>query len=254
MTTTRGPFFSSAKPSGHLFTKEEEINAFTEYQTKKNPKAREAIIVGYANLVAKMARQYSRYYGVDVEELMSEGMLGVMRAMETFDLSKGFRFSTYAVFWIKSYLRQYIFCSRSIVRRAHQIGQVWNQLGQAVSDSLNTMQKIFVQDVSVDQPLGDSSSDDSILDKMADENSNFEEDVLKRESLAKGKALIEQVLSGLNEREQEVIRRRYMVEGDKKVPYDVIAEEMGLSAEGVRQIEKRVLNKFKQEFKKNAYS
>ncbi|MDR0633303.1 MAG: sigma-70 family RNA polymerase sigma factor [Holosporales bacterium] len=228
-----------------FMTKEEEQEAFREFTQSKSSKSRQAIILSHIRLVKKLAQQYYRMYKVDVNELISEGSIGLLKAIEMFDTSRGLRFSSYAIFWIKAYIRQYIFCTRSIVKRSRRRLQAMEQCSKACSEYWKSAHDTFIPDVSVDQTVGEDESGESILDFMADENANFEEKTIEQDLSQKQRAKFKQAMEKLKERERIVIEKRYFTE--KVQSFESIAHELNLTTEGVRQIEKRAIKKMQKE-------
>jgi RNA polymerase sigma-32 factor len=229
-------------------SKEDEERAFKAFYEEKSFAARNSIILNYSCLVRCWAAKYGCFYGVDAEELISEGTLGLMKAMELFDPNKGFRFATYASFWIKAFLRQYIFLSKSIVRRSRQCVRSMNREGNEAAGwkAFNTS---FQADVSVDKNLdGDDGQSGNLLDVMPDERANFEEKAFADDLLRKRRLILKKVIGKLKEKEIEVIKRRHLRTPPETL--ENIAKDFSITIEGVRQIEKRAITKMQSEVKK----
>jgi len=248
-------------------TEEEEFSLAKKFLDFADLNAAHRLVTSHLKLVAKVAMGY-RGYGLPVVELVSEGNIGLMQAVKKFDPEKGFRLSTYAVWWIKASIQEYVLRSWSLVKIGTTAAQkkLFFNLGkikrriQAVEnrdfnvDDFKTIAKELdvplqdvvemnsrmSQDISLDDSLGDEDSD-SLLDILPSnvENhelqlANFQEKELKRE-------LFHKAMDQLNEREKYIIAERKLKENPTTL--DELSVHFGVSKERVRQIEERALEK-----------
>lgn len=221
-------------------TLEQEQQAFHGWIHHQSISDRDLIIHSYRKLVYKIAKQYYAYYGVDIDELISEGNLGLLRALKTFAIARGNRFSTYASFWIRAYIQQYIHYSFSIVRRTQHHLRMMQKYNQVCLKNLQTFNQMMMRDVSLNKKVSEDHLD-SFIELLADQRENQEEVVISNNYRTKQKELFQTAFEQLKTREQEVIRRRYLQ--DKHQTLQEIANELKLTMEGVRQIEKRAIQK-----------
>ncbi|MDR0625480.1 MAG: sigma-70 family RNA polymerase sigma factor [Holosporales bacterium] len=236
--------------SSMFHSKQEEEQVFRKLQSDKSEATRHTIILSYSQLIRNWAIKYGRFYSVDVDELISEGTLGLMKALELFDVDKGFRFATYASFWIKAFLRQYVIISKSIVRRSKRNVQMLSRYGEECSLSWNAFNSSFQTDVSIDKSAEDGGEGEggSFLEVYPDERADFEGKALEKDQLKKRVAIFKKVSQKLKDKEVDVIKRRHL-----KVPSETlenIARDLKITMEGVRQIEKRAIAKMQNEVKK----
>jgi RNA polymerase sigma-32 factor len=213
-------------------------------------------------LVVKLAASY-RGYGLPVAELISEGNIGLIQAVERFDPDKGFRLATYAVWWIKATMQQYIIRSTSLVKmgtttnqrrlffnlrkaksriaalnegdmRPDQVALIAERLDVTEQDVID-MNRRLGGDVSLSMPVGDDGDSLSWQDRLADDAPGQEETLVEREGLADGRAALAEALTSLTERERRIFVSRRLAERPRKL--EEIAGELGVSRERVRQIE-----------------
>ena len=259
-------FFKKSK----ILEKKEEFFHIEEWRIKRNSKSLKIILNAYLRLAVSYARKYSSY-GLPLDDLIHEGVLGIMHALEKFDVSKDFRLSTYASWWIRASIQDYILKNWSVVKTGStasqkalffnlrkikkQISDVSsNYMGQKeidkVSDMLN-VKKLEVQnmesrlsggDVFLNQKI-DNDSENDLMSLLQDERANPEE-VLEDFSDGKlKKEFINKAISTLNEREKTIIKLRKLKE--KSITLDELGNILKISKERVRQIETKALEKLK---------
>ena len=219
------------------------------------------IVNSHLRLVVRVALNY-RGYGLPVAELISEGNMGLMQALERFEPDKGFRFATYAVWWIRAAIQSYIMRSKSLVKMGTttnqrklffnlrktkssmsvlddrdmtpaQVKLIAERVGVSEQDVID-MNRRLVGDMSLNVPLAESSSETS-EDRLTDEAPSQEQVLAENESLENGRALLAEALMQLEERERHVFVSRRL--SDKPRKLWEIADEFGVSRERVRQIE-----------------
>ena len=232
------------------------------------------LITSHLRLVVKVVSKY-RGYGLPVSEMISEGNIGLLYAVDKFDPDKGFRFSTYALWWIKASIQKYILNSWSLVKIGTTAAQkklffnlrkVKNKLNLVedremslsiiteIADSLDVSvqevtemnSRLSAHDGSLNMNL-DSSSDDSSewLDFIADKKPNQEEVLAQNETYLYRKKLFGQALDCLNEREKDILYKRRLL--DKSMTLDDLSRAYNISKERVRQIELNSVRKLQKE-------
>lgn len=253
-----------------ILEKKEEFYHIDKWQKNKNSNSLKVILNAYLRLSVSYARKYTSY-GLPLDDLIHEGVLGIMHALEKFDISKDFRLSTYASWWIRASIQDYILKNWSVVKTGstasqkalffnlrkikQQISDVSSEyMGQKeidkVSEILN-VKNLEVQnmesrlsggDVHLNQKI-DNDSENDLMSLLQDNSSNPEE-VL--ESYSDGnlkKDFINKAILTLNERERTIIKLRKLKE--KSVTLDELGQMLKISKERVRQIETKALEKLK---------
>ena len=253
-----------------ILEKKEEFFHIEEWRIKRNSKSLKIILNAYLRLAVSYARKYSSY-GLPLDDLIHEGVLGIMHALEKFDVSKDFRLSTYASWWIRASIQDYILKNWSVVKTGStasqkalffnlrkikkQISDVSSDyMGQKEIDKVSEMlnvKKLEVQnmesrlsggDVFLNQKI-DNDSENDLMSLLQDERANPEE-VLEDFSDGKlKKEFINKAISTLNEREKTIIKLRKLKE--KSITLDELGNMLKISKERVRQIETKALEKLK---------
>ena len=257
-----------------ILTPEEEFRLAKAYVATKDDKLAYRLITSHLRLVVKVVSKY-RGYGLPVSEMISEGNIGLLYAVDKFDPDKGFRFSTYALWWIKASIQKYILNSWSLVKIGTTAAQkklffnlrkVKNKLNLVedremslsiiteIADSLDVSvqevtemnSRLSAHDGSLNMNL-DSSSDDSSewLDFIADKKPNQEEVLAQNETYLYRKKLFGQALDCLNERENDILYKRRLL--DKSMTLDDLSRAYNISKERVRQIELNSVRKLQKE-------
>ena len=253
-----------------ILEKKEEFFHIEEWRINRNSKSLKIILNAYLRLAVSYARKYSSY-GLPLDDLIHEGVLGIMHALEKFDVSKDFRLSTYASWWIRASIQDYILKNWSVVKTGStasqkalffnlrkikkQISDVSsNYMSQKEIDKVSEMlnvKKLEVQnmesrlsggDVFLNQKI-DNDSENDLMSLLQDERANPEE-VLEDFSDGKlKKEFINKAISTLNEREKIIIKLRKLKE--KSITLDELGNILKISKERVRQIETKALEKLK---------
>jgi len=258
----------------------EEIRRFPmlepqqEYMLAKNWRehgdrdAAHKLVTSHLRLVAKIAMGY-RGYGLPISEVISEGNVGLMQAVKRFEPEKGFRLATYAMWWIKASIQEYILRSWSLVKmgttanqkklffnlrkakskisalnegdlRPDQVKIIAKRLGVTEQDVID-MNRRLGGDSSLNAPIRDDGESGEWQDWLAD-NSDSQETVLaEHEELDNRRKALTQALSVLNDRERRIFEARRLA--DDPVTLEELAAEFGVSRERVRQIEVRAFEK-----------
>ena len=246
-----------------LLTAEQEKDLALKYQAG-DKKAKDKLVTANLRLVIMAAKRYNLHTSIPFEDLIQEGNMGLMRAVETFDATKGWRFSTYAMYWIKqSISRAILNHSRSIRVPIHML-ELKNKYGKAQKELFEELQReptteevairmklevkkvkeieTLVKDpVSLNTALNDED-DGTLEDLVADPNQDRPDDRIDNELRAKA---INNVLETLSERERNIIIARFGLNGQKARTLDEIAVEYKLTKERIRQIEQGALFKLR---------
>ncbi len=253
-----------------ILEKDEEFKLIDDWRLSKNPKALQKILNSYLRLAVSFARKYSSY-GLPIDDLIHEGVLGIMHALEKFDTSKDFRLSTYASWWIRASIQDYILKNWSVVRTGstasqkalffnlkkikQQINDVSREfMGQNEIDQVSNMLKvksIEVQnmesrlaggDLYLNQKV-DNESENDLMSLLADDRDNPEEVHQEFNDTKVKKNYMLAAIDTLNDREKTIIKLRKLRE--KSVTLDELGNKLKISKERVRQIETKALDKLK---------
>jgi len=245
-------------------SKEEMINAEEEVRLAKRIKEGDQIALNKmvsANLrfVISVAKQYQGH-GLNLEDLIAEGNIGLIIAAKRFDETKGFKFISYAVWWIRQSIMQAIAENSRVVRlplnkvsAIQKVAQAFSKLeqqyerapsneeiGELLESNAENVGDLFVyaqKQVSVDAPLMEGE-DNSLLNVMPNNDSTVPTDTLIRDSLSTD---IERVLVNLKEREADVLRLSFGLNGMPPMTLEEIAQNLGLTRERIRQIREKGL-------------
>ena len=253
-----------------ILEKEEEFKLINDWRDNRTPKSLKKILSSYLRLAVSYARKYSSY-GLPIDDLIHEGVLGIMHALDKFDTSKDFRLSTYASWWIRASIQDYILKNWSVVRTGstasqkalffnlkkikQQINDVSREfMGQdeinKVSSMLN-VKSLEVQnmesrltggDLHLNQKV-DNDTENDLMSLLADERQNPEESFEDYNDKKIKKDFIHKAINTLNEREKTIIKLRKFKE--KSITLDELGKTLKISKERVRQIETKALEKLK---------
>ena len=253
-----------------LLSKEDEINFIKDWQLSKNQKSLNKIVSAHLRLVISIANKF-RNYGLPINELVQEGNVGLMQAVDKFDLYRDVRFSTYSSWWIKAAMQTFILKNWSIVRIGTTAAQkslffklktIMSKIEKDNDSSFNDYhQQKLAEDIGVkfkdiedmkgrlsgsDQSLNATFSENSeleIQDLLVDQRASPEQNAILTKDTKTISNLINEALNKLPEREQKIIGARQLSENT--VTLQELGKDLGISKERVRQLENRALNKLK---------
>ena len=254
-----------------ILSAEQEYEYASRWVRDHDNDAAEKLLVSHLRLVVSVAYDF-RNYGIPVQELVASGNMGLMQALQKFDPERGFRFSTYAMFWIRAEIYETILNNWSIVKigtsanqkrvffnlaRAKralgimdgnlsddQTQQIANYLSVPAEDVKRMSTRIVARDLSLNAPARNTEQDGAdMLSNMADAQTDIIENVERSEFMRRGGALLKKHLAELPERDREILRARRLSE--PALTLDVLAKKYKISRERVRQIEERAYNKLR---------
>ncbi len=253
-----------------ILEKKEEFFHIEEWRTNRDSNSLKVILNAYLRLAVSYARKY-KSYGLPLDDLIHEGVLGIMHALEKFDISKDFRLSTYASWWIRASIQDYILKNWSVVKTGSTASQkalffnlrkIKQQISDVSSDYMGQkeidkvseilrVKNIEVQnmesrlsggDVYLNQKI-DNESENDLMSLLQDERSNPEELVEQISDGKQKKEFINKAIQTLNDREKTIIKLRKLKE--KSITLDELGQMLNISKERVRQIETKALEKLK---------
>ena len=255
-----------------MLTAEEEYMLAKRYKEHGDSDAAHKLVTSHLRLVAKIAMGY-RGYGLPVTDLISEGNVGIMQAVKKFEPEKGFRLATYAMWWIRAQIQEYVLHSWSLVKIGTTAAQkklffnlrkIKNQIVSIDSGNLSPENvreiatRLDVKEVEVsDMENRLSSNDQSLNIKLGEENDTEWQDLIednnethdkileKKDELNYRRNIFIKALDILNEREKEIIKLRKLQE--KPLKLEELSKKYKISRERVRQIEEKALEKLQKE-------
>ena len=255
-----------------MLTEKQEINLANKWRNKGDTNAAHQLVTSHLRLVARIAMGY-RGYGLPVTELISEGNIGLMQAVKKYDPDKGFRLATYAMWWIRAAIQEYVLKSWSLVKIGTTAAQkklffnlkkLKNQLSdysdgnlkphqvKEIADRLNVSEKEVTEmegrmsgsDYSLNAVVS-ADSEEEWQEWLVDEDADHEIKIAENEELSKRKELLSKAIVILNDREKNIIRDRKLSEDPKTL--DELSKEYKISRERIRQIEERAFQELQVE-------
>jgi RNA polymerase sigma-32 factor len=255
----------------------EEYMLAKRYKEHDDRDAAHKLVTSHLRLVAKIAMGY-RGYGLPIGEVISEGNVGLMQAVKRFEPDRGFRLATYAMWWIKAAIQEYILRSWSLVKmgttanqkrlffnlrkvkgqiqaldegdlRPEQVAEISNKLG-VTEEEVVSMNRRLSGDASLNAPLRADSESGEWQDWLVDEAPDQEELLAESEEFDNRRELLRNALEVLNEREKRIFEARRLA--DEPITLEELSGEFGVSRERIRQIEVRAFEKVQKAVQKGA--
>ncbi len=261
-----------------MLTKDEEFMLAKRWTEHQDPEAAHRLVTSHLRLVAKIAMGY-RGYGLPIGEVISEGNVGLMQAVKKFDPDKGFRLATYAMWWIRASIQEYILRSWSLVKMGttaaqkklffnlrkaksqiaafqegdlhpDQVSAIATKLGVLDSEVISMNRRLSGPDASLNAPLradGESEWQDWLADE---EQVSQETRVAEDEEKSLRMSLLEEAMVELTDRERHILTERRLK--DEPTTLEELAAQYGVSRERVRQIEVRAFEKLQKTMREAA--
>ncbi len=256
---------------------QEEYMLAKRWQEHEDADAAQRLVTSHLRLVARIAMGY-RGYGLPIGEVVSEGNVGLMQAVKRFDPEKGFRLATYAMWWIRAAIQEYILRSWSLVKmgttasqkklffnlrrlkgqmqaleegdlRPDQVTKIAMHLGVPEVDVVS-MNRRLGGDSSLNAPLRNDAEGGEWQDWLVDDSASQESVLVDKEELEHRRNYLQSAMDSLNDRERRIFAARRLV--DDPMTLEELSEEFGVSRERIRQIEVRAFEKVQKAVQKSA--
>jgi RNA polymerase sigma-32 factor len=253
-----------------LLEETHELDLALKWRDKNDEKALHELIQAHMRLVVSFAVKY-KHYGLSLSDLIQEGNIGLMKAAQKFDPDRGFRFSTYASWWIRASIQDFLLKHWSIVRIATTSKQkslffslrrlkqkingsdsgnidysmaenIASDLNISTSAVVNMDSRITQNDSSLNKKISEDGEDE-FLSLLEDENARPDNIVFAKDEINHKKDMVSSAIDSLDERETQIINERHLSEDPKTLEY--LGKKLKISKERVRQIEKNAMNKMK---------
>ena len=250
-----------------MLAAEEEYMLAKNWKTTGNIKAAEKLVTSHLRLVAKIAMGY-KGYGLPVNEMISEGNVGLMQAVKKFEPEKGFRLATYAMWWIKASIQEYILRSWSLVKigtttaqkklffnlkkiknqiapqtegdlRDEHVNEIANKLDVSKDEVVSMNRRLSGKEFSLNAQVGEDG--DEWQDWLVDEKIDQELKLSHQQELDQRKSLMEKSMNVLNTREKEILKARRL--SDEVLTLEDLSKKYKISRERIRQIETKAFEK-----------
>jgi len=261
-----------------MLAAEEEYMLAKNWKTTGNIKAAEKLVTSHLRLVAKIAMGY-KGYGLPVNEMISEGNVGLMQAVKKFEPEKGFRLATYAMWWIKASIQEYILRSWSLVKigttsaqkklffnlkklknqiaprsegdlRNEHVNEIANKLDVSKEEVVSMNRRLSGKEFSLNAPVGEDGDEwqDWLVDKELDHDLKF----AQQEEMEQRKDLLTDSIKILNDREREILQSRRL--NDEPTTLEDLSKKYKISRERIRQIENKAFEKLQKHMLNSARS
>ncbi|MEQ9505194.1 MAG: RNA polymerase sigma factor RpoH [Hyphomonas sp.] len=260
-----------------MLEKNEEFMLARQWRDQEDTEAAERMVTSHLRLVAKIAMGY-RGYGLPMAEVISEGNVGLMQAVKKFDPEKGFRLATYAMWWIRAAIQEYILRSWSLVKlgttaaqkklffnlrrlkgemKALDEGDLRPEQAQLIAEKLNVTEaevysmngRMSGSDASLNVPMG-QDGDMEWQDWLADDEPGTAETFANRQELDSRMDLLTRAMEDLSERERHILTERRLIDEPKTL--EELSDQYSVSRERIRQIEVRAFEKLQKAMKRMA--
>ena len=247
---------------------EEEYMLAKNWRERGNLKAAHKLVTSHLRLVAKIAMGY-RGYGLPVNELISEGNIGLMQAVKIFDPERGFRLSTYAMWWIRAAIQEYVLKSWSLVKmgtttaqkklffnlrklknqiapnqegdlRDEQVNEISKRLDVQSYEVVNMNRRLMGREKSLNDPIKAGETDEW-QDWLVDDHLDQELIMSQKQEFDDKKELLHEAMTILNDREKEILEARRLTENPKTL--EELSQKYKISRERIRQIETKAFEK-----------
>ncbi len=253
-----------------VLTAQQEYQYASQWVNDRDQVAAEKLVASHLRMVVSVAYDF-RNYGIPVGDLIASGNMGLMQALQKFDPDKGFRFSTYAMFWVKAEIYETILNNWSIVKIGTSANQkrVFFNLSRAkralgimdnnMSDEQTTRVADYLQvpaadvrrmatrmgarDVSLNTPINDEDGATDILSNLPDNRAPIDQTVEQMEFRRRGYELLQRHMADLPARDREILQARRLTQ--PAATLEILSQKYGISRERVRQIEERAYNKLR---------
>ncbi len=261
-----------------MLAAEEEYMLAKNWRTTGNIKSAEKLVTSHLRLVAKIAMGY-RGYGLPVNEMISEGNVGLMQAVKKFKPEKGFRLATYAMWWIKASIQEYIMRSWSLVKigtttaqkklffnlkkiknqiapksegdlKDEHVTEIANKLAVSKDEVVSMNRRLSGKEFSLNSPIGEGG--DEWQDWIEDKESDHELKFAQQEEMKQRKNLLTDSIKILNDREKEIIYARRL--NEETTTLENLSKKYKISRERVRQIENKAFEKLQKHMLNSAKS
>lgn len=261
-----------------ILTLNDEVKYANDWVKNRDTNAAHKLVNSHLRLVVKIAMGY-RGYGIPLNELISEGNVGMIQSLERYDPSKGFRLSTYAMWWIRASIQEYILHSWSLVKigttaaqkklffnlrslkgklKAVDDGDLQPELVTEIADRLDVSELDVVDmnrrmsghDHSLNSPLSEENGGEWI-NWLVDDAKSHETEIIDKDELSKRKQMLSKGLKDLNERERQILVKRRLSEDP--LTLEQLSKSYGISRERVRQVEVRAFEKLRKVVKNIDY-
>ena len=250
-----------------MLTEKQEVSLAKKWRDKGDTSAAHELVTSHLRLVAKIAMGY-RGYGLPVTELISEGNIGLMQAVKKYDPDKGFRLATYAMWWIRAAIQEYVLKSWSLVKigttaaqkklffnlkklknqiaprsegdlRNEHVNEIANKLDVSKEEVISMNRRLSGKEFSLNVPVGEDGDEwqDWLTDKELDHDLKF----AHQEEMEQRKDLLKKSVNILNEREREILYSRRL--NDNPTTLEDLSKKYKISRERVRQIENKAFEK-----------
>ena len=260
-----------------LLTPEEEYEYGMRYKNHGDPEAAKILLQSHLRLVVKMAGKFKQY-GLPAVDLVSEGNVGLIQAVKKFDPEKGFRFSTYAMWWIRANIQEYVLRSWSLVKIGTTVAQkklffnlhkirkrikgasisgvldpehitrIAKDLNVSEKDVVDMNSRLQQSDSSLNALISDDEDGDEVLNSIAAVQDSQEEIAIENQEKYRQEMMLKQALSTLNEREKDIIIKRQMLENP--LTLEELSQIYNISRERIRQIEANAIDKIRKSVSK----
>ena len=257
---------------------EEEYMLAKNWKTTGNIKSAEKLVTSHLRLVAKIAMGY-KGYGLPLNEMISEGNIGLMQAVKKFEPEKGFRLATYAMWWIKASIQEYILRSWSLVKmgtttaqkklffnlkkiknqiaprsegdlKDEEVKNIAKRLDVSEEEVVSMNRRMSGKEKSLNAPIGEDG--DEWQDWVVDQNMDHELQIAKQDEMEQRKDILKDSIKILNEREKEILYSRRLNDNPKTL--EDLSKKFNISRERIRQIENKAFEKLQKHMLNSAKS